>query len=451
MALYVQPYNPWREQLAGSILAPLLKLAIGRWQEAEQNRKENAFVAEAMKEFQPQVDTSMPTLPALQDPQASQPSSPWAQAADSRELTQGFSPGFEAQVMGAGPRGMGAIQQALAGLQSSPRFNMLNPDRTRQLLAPMMEQYATAENARRMQDFFAQFGEKQDPFERLVHMARGAGAKYLPDNAVTNYVDLYKHQNPHQKFEQVNSGDKVTGYSFNPSNGLVSTVLSQSVGMTPYQQEQAGIGLGRLGLDERKFDEGIRQFDANYDLNERKFEETKAQNAFTRGLEEKKSLHDEGKMTDIGKALDKNLQYRIGEARREIKTIDDSLFFLGDSKERAALEARKAELEAQIDANMRLQWEQMYSVDPNNPIVQNMGKINGYLPRDERPVEALSEVNGSSENAPAGAQAKPGQPLSGPSTSQQEGSKAISPQEYQALKDRGFTDEQIQHYGYVVR
>ncbi len=29
--------------------------------------------------------------------------------------------------------------------------------------------------------------------------------------------------------------------------------------------------------------------------------------------------------------------------------------------------------------------------------------------------------------------------------------KAISPQEYQALKDGGFTDEQLRGYGYVVR
>ena len=136
MAVYFEQYNPWREQLAGSILAPLLKAALGRWQEAEQNRKENAFLGEAMKEFQPQVDTSMPGLSVFQDGQTS---TPWAQGTAAADLTRGFSPGFEAQAMGTGPRSMGDIQQALAELQSSPRFNMLNPDRTRQLLAPMME------------------------------------------------------------------------------------------------------------------------------------------------------------------------------------------------------------------------------------------------------------------------------------------------------------------------
>ena len=258
MAVYFEQYNPWREQLAGSILAPLLKAALGSWQEAEQNRKENAFLGEAMKEFQPQVDTSMPGLPVFQDGQTS---SPWAQGTAAADLTRGFSPEFEAQAMQPQARSMQDIPARLAELQSSPRFNMLNPDRTRQLLAPMMEQYAAAENARQMQDFFAQFGEKQDPFERLVHMARGAGAKYLPDNAVTNYVDLYKHQNPHQDFKLVDSGDRVTGYSFDPGNGAVSEVLSQAVGLNPHQagsleneRSRIGISAGQLGLARERFD-----------------------------------------------------------------------------------------------------------------------------------------------------------------------------------------------------
>lgn len=195
MAVYFEKYDPWREQLAGSILAPLLKAAMGRWQEAEQNRKENAFIGEAMKEFQPQVDTSMPTLQGFQGPR---PSSPWEQA---------------------------------------------------------------AANARRMQDFFAQFEGKQTPFERLLLMEQGAGMKYLPDNAPSNYVDLYKHQTPHQDFKLVDSGDKVTGYAFNPANGAVSEVLSQVVGMSPSQagslaneRSRIGISAGNLGLAREKWE-----------------------------------------------------------------------------------------------------------------------------------------------------------------------------------------------------
>ncbi len=166
-----------------------------------------------------------------------------------------------AQAMQPPARDMRDIQARLAELQASPRFNMLNPDRTRQLLAPMMDQYEAAENARRMQDFFAQFERKQDPFERLLLMGQGAGMKYLPDNALSNYVDLYKHQTPHQDFKLVDSGDKVTGYGFNPADGAVSEVLSQVVGMNPYQAGQLandrsriGVSAGNLGLAREKWE-----------------------------------------------------------------------------------------------------------------------------------------------------------------------------------------------------
>ena len=174
---------------------------------------------------------------------------------------QGFDPSFGAQAMQSPARDMRDIQARLAELQASPRFNMLNPDRTRQLLAPMMGQYEAAENARRMQDFFAQFEGKQDPFERLLLMGQGAGMKYLPDNVLSNYVDLYKHQTPHQDFKLVDSGDKVTGYGFNPADGAVSEVLSQVVGMNPYQAGQLandknhiGVSAGNLGLAREKWE-----------------------------------------------------------------------------------------------------------------------------------------------------------------------------------------------------
>ena len=258
MAVYFQQYNPWREQLAGSILAPLLKIATENWQAREQARKENAFLGEAMKEFQPQVDTSMPTLQGFQGPQ---PTNPWEQAASDGGLMQGFDPSFGAQAMQPQVRNIQDIQARLAELQASDRFNMLNPDRTRQLMAPMMEQYAAAENARKMQDFFAQFDGIQDPSERLLHMAIGAGMKYLPDRVTGDFVDLYRHQNPHQDFKLVDSGDKVTGYTFNPSGGTVREVLTQIAGMNPYQagslaneRSRIGISAGQLGLAREKFD-----------------------------------------------------------------------------------------------------------------------------------------------------------------------------------------------------
>lgn len=258
MAVYFQGYSPWREQLAGSILAPLLKAALERGQQADMNRKENAFIGEAMKQFQPPVDTSMPSM--LQGFEGPQPVNPWEASANDTGLMRGFDTDFGARAMTPQAPTMQDIQRNLAELQASDRFNMLSPDRTRQLMAPMMEQYAAAENARKMQDFFDQFAGKQDPFERFVHMARGAGMKYMPDRAAGDFVDLYKHQTPHQEFEQVNTGDRALGYTWDPATGSAREVFAHDIRMNPYQVEdlandrmRIGISAGQLGLAREKF------------------------------------------------------------------------------------------------------------------------------------------------------------------------------------------------------
>lgn len=369
MAVYFEKYDPWREQLAGSILAPLLKMAIDGSQAANQSRKENAFISEAMKEFQPQVDTSMPTLQGFQGPR---PSSPWEQAAGDAGLMQGFDPSFGAQAMQPPARDMRDIQARLAELQASPRFNMLNPDRTRQLLAPMMDQYAAAENARRMQDFFAQFEGKQDPFERLLLMGQGAGMKYLPDNALSNYVDLYKHQTPHQDFKLVDSGDKVTGYRFDPANGAVSEVLSQMIRLSPSQAGSLANERSRIGISAG--DLALRQ-----------------------------SIFDWQK-THGG------LGGGSGSAYQRMPEKD----------------------KIQLQSLMR----QKEGIIRDAAIVGYGPGTQATLDDIEQKIQRLLSDEGGQGGQPA---------------QQQVGGTAISPQEYQALKDRGFTDEQLRHYGYEVR
>ena len=401
MAVYFEKYDPWREQLAGSILAPLLKMAIDGSQAANQSRKENAFISEAMKEFQPQVDTSMPTLQGFQGPR---PSTPWEQAAGDAGLMQGFDPSFGAQAMQPPARDMRDIQARLAELQASPRFNMLNPDRTRQLLAPMMGQYEAAENARRMQDFFAQFEGKQDPFERLLLMGQGAGMKYLPDNALSNYVDLYKHQTPHQDFKLVDSGDKVTGYGFNPANGAVSEVLSQMIRLSPSQAGQLANERSRIGISAG--DLALRQsiFD---------WQKTHGGVGGGSGGMPYQFLQDpEGNFVRANK--------RTGE----LDPTD-----VGGLVKSSAYQRMPEKDKIQLQSLMR----------QKEGIIRDAATI-GYGPNTqavlddiEQKIQRLLSDEG-------------GQPVP-----RQAGGKAISPQEYQALKDRGFTDEQLRHYGYEVR
>ena len=51
MATIVQPYSPWREQLAANILGPIIGNVIQRSQEANQNRKFNALIGKTMEDL----------------------------------------------------------------------------------------------------------------------------------------------------------------------------------------------------------------------------------------------------------------------------------------------------------------------------------------------------------------------------------------------------------------
>lgn len=409
MAVYFQGYNPWREQLAGSILAPLLKAALERGQQADMNRKENAFIDEAMKQFQSPVDTSMPSM--LQGFEGPQPANPWEASANDTGLMRGFDTDFGAQAMTPQAPTMQDIQRNLAELQASDRFNMLSPDRTRQLMAPMMEQYAAAENARKMQDFFDQFAGKQDPFERFVHMARGAGMKYMPDRAVGDFVDLYKHQTPHQKFEQVNTGDRALGYTWNPATGDAREVFAHDIRMNPYQVEdlandrmRIGISAGQLGLAREKWEyEKVNGgVDGNY-----QFLQDPEGNFITANRRT-----GELTPTNVRGAVKNNAWERMPE--KDKIRFQSLLKLKGDIMADVAAMGHTADSPA-ILADIDRQLQQLW---PDGPEAISAG---------------LAAINGSPGGTTAGT---PG--------------KRLSPTQYRWLKEHGQTDESIRQSGFVI-
>ena len=51
MATIIQPYNPWMEQLAASILVPMVSGALERQRQRDENRKQNALKGEVLKQL----------------------------------------------------------------------------------------------------------------------------------------------------------------------------------------------------------------------------------------------------------------------------------------------------------------------------------------------------------------------------------------------------------------
>ncbi|MBR0168495.1 MAG: hypothetical protein IJQ08_07465, partial [Synergistaceae bacterium] len=129
MATIVQPYNPWREQLAltalgnvaGNIISDLWK----NHNQNEQNRKVNAFRGQLNQDLNNNAQNNAVSLTAMGAPDGYN-SNPWANAFHKTDspLTQ-----FDIGTAGIGKTP--SIQDIMRGVDSlaaTSRFSMINPE-----------------------------------------------------------------------------------------------------------------------------------------------------------------------------------------------------------------------------------------------------------------------------------------------------------------------------------
>ena len=153
MATIVQPYNPWREQLAVGTLVPIISDIIQRQRERDENRKINAAIAKTMADAGA-VGAVMPTLQSagtgVPNPiqGVMQGSTGWENAFhgnNNNPLAQ-FDAAMgmtapqtaqpqQAQVM---PVSANDIMRALFANLGTERFNMLNSEAMQKLIAPYL-------------------------------------------------------------------------------------------------------------------------------------------------------------------------------------------------------------------------------------------------------------------------------------------------------------------------
>lgn len=210
MATIVQPYNPWREQLAASILGPLVGNMIQKGQEAEQNRKRNAMLAawtDANAVQDPLTGGAISTTP---DPLAKQDFTtsfdrdlrPWANSlVDNGGLPQmGMS-------MAAPAQPQAPTLTSLFQLGGTKRFGGVNMDTVmpfaKELLAEQEAQRQRAAAAQRQAEM-GQFLEGMrniegwDPYMRAMseYVLRGYGGadalKEMSDYALGRQMSPYQ-------------------------------------------------------------------------------------------------------------------------------------------------------------------------------------------------------------------------------------------------------------------
>ena len=257
MATIVQPYNPWREQLAANFIGPLLGNMIQRSQEAEQNRKYNAFLSELQNAGnsvqEPLTGQWISTTP---DPLAKQDftlgfgseSRPWANSFfDSGNLPQ------MNMNMTAAPSPLGADQiRAISDqLLGSKRFSMLDPAKARELVNPYLQEAEKARREGKLADIAGSFTGAADNAARRNVLWDAAIQGLVDPSMVGTFQKQIEADRP-QPFSVDLGGSRLFG-NRDPNTGAITPNAQFPVTMTPYQAGELALGQDRNALGWAKY------------------------------------------------------------------------------------------------------------------------------------------------------------------------------------------------------
>lgn len=234
MATIVQPYNPWREQLALTTLGNVAGNIIGDiWKthkQNEQNRKANAFRAQLQQNLGNIAQNAEISLTPREAPQGYN-SNPWASA-----FHQNDSPltAFDIGTAGIGKTpGIQDIVQSADSLAASKRFSMLSPEIVQGVKNSMIQQ-AENQRLRDLQNNFADmFGSADDIQGQMKALIMGATHGVVAPQVLTAFTPYAAHMSPHKQAIETDTGNTKHIDSFDPLTGKIIPGAAYNVTVSP--------------------------------------------------------------------------------------------------------------------------------------------------------------------------------------------------------------------------
>lgn len=284
MAVIVQPYNGWREQLAASILSPLISGMIQRSQQSADNRKYNAMFGEyANMMGQPQQQQVPSLLAGFEQPS----SNGWENAfRQSTNVLADFDMNVPQVTPSTQPMNQAQAFQNLFTLLGNPRFSHLNTTEAINRLNP----YLQAMEAQRMTDLRNQYAtglQSANSFDDQVNLImRAAMEGAANDNTVNSLVDYAKYRQPYYRFSEMDTGDKKYLLAGNPATGQITPMFNADVGVSP--NTRATLDTNRYIADQtadierQKINNAQINADRNYSLADRAQTEAETQGQYNR-------------------------------------------------------------------------------------------------------------------------------------------------------------------------
>lgn len=234
MATIVQPYNPWREQLALTALGNVAGNIIGDiWKthkQNEQNRKANAFRAQLQQNLGNIAQNAEISLTPREAPQGYN-SNPWASA-----FHQNDSPltAFDIGTAGIGKTpGIQDIVQSADSLAASKRFSMLSPEIVQGVKNSMIQQ-AENQRLRDLQNNFADmFGSADDIQGQMKALIMGATHGVVAPQVLTAFTPYARDVLSPYTFTESDLGQNKVISALNRITGMATPGMIMPVSVSP--------------------------------------------------------------------------------------------------------------------------------------------------------------------------------------------------------------------------
>ena len=292
MATIIQPYNPWREQLAVRTLVPIISGIFQRQRERDENRKINAAIAQSIADaggagtVMPPMQSAEAGVPALmqggngwENAIRSNGYNPLAQFDAAMGITAPITPQMpQPQQAQAMPVGANDIMRALFANLGTKRFGMLNSEAVQKLIAPYLPIAEQARTEFRQKELADAVMNAPDAMKRLASVWGGATQGLMPYSAIT------QAQGEIKPFE-TDTGVNIQRGIFDYSTGQYRNGDTLAKSLTPEQT-------ANLDMANRRLLEDIRQFNVSDAFRNKQlaqqgsqFDATMAYNRETRDLQ----------------------------------------------------------------------------------------------------------------------------------------------------------------------
>lgn len=234
MATIVQPYNPWRENLAVTILGNVLGDLWTQHRQNEQNKKANAFRGQLMQDIQAQTAAQAPVSLSQQNLPEGYNSDGWTTSFH-KTYTPLTAFDFGTAGIGGSTRLPTAdeVQRLGSNLASTPRFAMLNPDTIQGFISQITQQNEQQRLKDLQNEAISHFMNAGSFDDKINALTAGMINGVVPADTQRNYGSYAQWRQQPFTFGSFKAGDRIYPFINNSNTGETSFQNAIPIGVPP--------------------------------------------------------------------------------------------------------------------------------------------------------------------------------------------------------------------------